>query len=429
MPILHPDQDPCRGPADAAATLAVAPVSVDTGIPKPPLIILILLAAMGAFALNVFMPSMPGLQAVFGVDYGVIQLTLTAYLAAMAISQLVFGPLSDRFGRKPILFAGFALFVTGSAMAASAPAVEWLIAARALQGAGGAVGIAIGRAIIRDVYGRSQAASMIGYTTMAMVLAPMFAPMLGGFLDERFGWRIAFVLLVAVGLMMALLVAFGLKETNPPKARNPDRPSALGAMFAGGRVLLTSQAFVGYVMALAFGSAGFFTFIGAAPYIIVELMQLSPTVYGTYFALGAFGYMMGNFLSGRFSQRLGPDRMIAIGVLIGLSAALALLIFAYAGIFTPFAIFGPMAVFALSNGLVLPNATAGAVSVRPDHAGAAAGIAGASQLGIGALCTVLVSVLENGTQFPMIYVMTATAIISATGMAIARDAAAKSAAG
>lgn len=383
---------------------------------RPPVLLLILIATVGPVALNIFMPSMPGMQAVFGVDYATVQLTLTFYLVAMAISQVVFGPLSDRYGRRPLLLIGLVLFVVGSALAAFAPTIELLIAARMIQGIGGASGLVLTRAIIRDCYDRSKSASMIGYVTMGMVVGPMLAPYFGGVLDEHYGWQSSFIALIILGSAIFAVTYLAMRETNTSRTAG----AGFGPLFEGARILFASPAFWAYAAVLSFASASFFAFLAAAPYIAVDLMGLPPRVYGQYFPLGAIGYMTGNFLSGRYSERFGPNRMIKVGCLIGLVAAAGLIFSAVLGIMHPLSLFLPMMFTALSNGLVLPNATANIVSIRPDHAGAAAGVSGALQLLVGAAATVFVGAIQDDTQLPMALVMSTALLISFAGAIVGR---------
>ncbi|MFN0262981.1 multidrug effflux MFS transporter [Tepidamorphus sp. 3E244] len=373
----------------------------ETPVLAPPLIVLIIISALGPIALNICMPSMPGMQKAFDTSYAMVQLSLTFYLIAMAISQIVFGPLSDRFGRRPLLIAGLSLFIVGSVFAALAPTIETLIAARFFQGLGGAAGLAIGRAIIRDCYSRGRSASMIGYVTMGMVVGPMVSPLAGGLLDESFGWHASFVAVVVVALPVLLIVLATLHETNTQRES--------GAVFQpivdGAFVLFRSSAFWCYALTLGFASAAFFSFLAAAPHLAVEVMGMSPSDYGLYFPLGAIGYMVGNFLTGQYSERIGPTPMIIAGSIMGLVATFVMVALAMTGTIHPLALFVPMAFTALSNGLVLPNAIANCVSVRPDLAGAAAGLSGAIQLGIGAGATVLTGLVDQTGLLPLALIM------------------------
>ncbi|MEM6666073.1 MAG: multidrug effflux MFS transporter [Pseudomonadota bacterium] len=394
---------------------ALGSASATTAPRKPSIVGLILISALGPLALNMFMPSMPGMQAVFNTDYATIQLTLTLYLVAIGFSQIVFGTLSDRYGRRPVLLCGLALFLGGTLICAAAPTIEILILGRMLQGAGGAVGLALGRAMVRDVYDTRRSASMIGYVTMAMVVAPMFGPLIGGLLDVRFGWQAGFLLLLVLGTGVTAYIWATLPETNLKLSTEGFGPLARSA-----GTLVRMPAFLGYAGALSFASASFFAFLAGAPYVVVEVMGHPPSVYGAYFMMGAFGYMSGNFLSGRFSERFGADRMIAAGNgvgILGASILLANLVFTELSLL---GLFIPMAILALSNGMVLPNATAKAISVRPDLAGSAAGICGAAQLGIGALATVIVGALLVDNAWPMALVMATAVTVSIAASTLGR---------
>ena len=383
---------------------------------RPSLGILIAVTALGPMALNIFIPSMPGMVAVFGTDYGTIQLTLTLYLFGVAIAQLFMGPLSDRLGRRPVLLAGIALFLLGSLGAALAQSIETLIAARIVQAVGGCAGLVLGRAIVRDTHGREESASMIGYITMAMVVAPMLSPLLGGYLDHWFGWRSTFFTVLAVGAVVLGLAWLLLHETHH------DRSIGNGplAMLQGFPILLRNAAFTGYVLNVSFTTAVFFAFLAGAPYIMVEIMDRPTNEYGLYFMFMATSYMAGNFLSGRLSTRIGADRMILTGSLLALASVGLLTGLALTTEMTPLLLFAPVMLGGLGNGLSLPSATASAISIRPDLAGTASGLTGFLQMMVGALATLLVGRLQDDTVFPMVAVMTSGAIIAFLGYGLAR---------
>jgi len=375
---------------------------------RPGLFILIAMSAIGPIALNIFIPSMPGLQAAFNTDYATVQLTLTCYLAALAVAQLVLGPISDRFGRRPVFLAGMVIYIAASIACVFANTIEQLIIGRILQAFGGCAGIVLARAIIRDLYERDRAASLIGYVTMAMVVAPMLAPAIGGVLDAWGGWRSGFYLVTVLGALLLMLAWNQLHETNHTRtvsARFMRLARNCGA-------LLRAPAFMGYALNSAFGSCIFFAFLAAAPFLMTDVMGRTPAEYGVYFIIVSIGYMFGNFLSGRFAQRAGVIRMIATGSIVALAGLGLLVAFTYLDLQEPYAIFGPMAVIATSNGLTIPSATAGAISVRPDIAGASAGLSGFFQIGLGALATLVVGAFHDGTRFPMVTVMVASGLIS-----------------
>ena len=373
------------------------------------LAILVAVTALGPLSLNIFMPSMPGMVSYFATDAATVQLTLSLFLLGMAVSQLGYGPLSDRYGRKPLLLGGLALFVAGSVLCLVATSIEMLIVGRLVQAVGGCAGMVISRAIIRDLYDRDDSASVIGYLTMAMVVAPMMAPALGGLLDDGLGWRTSFAFVAVAGALVLWQARQRLQETIKQRQPLP----GIGGLLRGYRRLVRRPVFIAYACLTAFTSAGFFAFLGGAPYFVVEILNRPPTEYGLYFALGAVGYMSGNFTAGRISGRVGIDRMVLAGTLVTMMGGITLLVLVLSGAMTtPIALFAPMMVFAFGNGISIPNALAGAVSVDPQNAGAASGLSGFLQMALGAAATWLVGVIMVETAFPMIAVMTASAALA-----------------
>jgi len=374
-------------------------VRTDQGHPWRLLALLIAVTAVGPLSLNILTPAMPGLIVSFGAEAGTVQLTLSLYLLGMAISQLVLGPLSDRFGRRPVMIAGLVLTVVTSFAALATASVAGLIIARTAQAFGATTGIVIGRAVIRDLYDRDRAASMIGWVTMAMVVAPMIAPLIGGGLDTALGWHAIFVF---VGLFAAAVLAWTVIAL--PETRAVPTGEGPALLLRDASVLLTDRGFVGYVLVAAFNSAMFFTFIGGAPHVVVTIMQRSSAEYGIWFVILSLVYMVGNFAAGRWSAQYGVDTMIRAGVAITvLGAAVGIvlvLIYPQGG---PWVIFTPQMIIGFASGFMLPNAIAGAVSVRPQAAGAAAGITGFMQMGLGAATAQLIGHLLDGaaTALPL----------------------------
>lgn len=367
---------------------------------EPHITTLVIATATSALAMNIFLPSMPAMARYFQTDYAIVQLAVSLYLAAVAVLQLFIGPASDRFGRRPVMLGCFAVFIVATTAAMSAPTIEFLLACRVLQ-AFSAAGMVIARAIVRDTVGADLAASRIGYITMGMTLAPMMAPVAGGFLDEHYGWQSTFLLTLTFGVASFLVVFFDLGETNT-------RPSSsMGAQFAAYPQLLTSRRFWGYTLTAAFTSGAFFAFLGGAPFVATEILGLTPSVYGMYFAVISIGYMLGNYISGRFSANIGINRMLMIGNIVAtLGMVLAIVLF-WNGIDHPLSLFGCTAFTGLGNGITLPNANAGIVSVRPHLAGSASGLGGSLQIGGGAALSVLAGALlthESG-PYPLLFVM------------------------
>ncbi len=386
---------------------------------RPSVYLLVALSAVNPLAINIAMPSMPHMTEAFGTTYAMIQLMLSLYLATMALAQTVIGPLSDRFGRRPVLLGGMVVFVAGSVIALFAPTIEVLLAGRVLQGAGGCAGIVLARAIVRDLYDRDRAASMIGYVTMGMAVAPMIAPTIGGVLEETVGWRGSFVVMLATGAGALLWALAALYETNP----NLGRAVSFRETVRQWGELLSVPIFWAYSGAAAFASAVFFAFLGGAPYVSSEIMQVGPVAYGLYFILVSLGYMMGNFLTGRFAARIGVPAMITAGNAVQMVAVGTMAALFAAGIVHPLALFGPMLLVGVANGVALPSAIAGSVSIRPDLAGAASGLGGSMQVGVGALASTLAGALLvtvwQGTVWGLLAVMIVAAVAGvACGLAV-----------
>jgi MFS transporter, DHA1 family, multidrug resistance protein len=374
----------------------------------PPFAILVAISAIGPLSLNIFIPSMPGLQDEFGIPYGKAQLTLTLFLIGMAVCQLIYGPISDRVGRRPMLLGGMAVFVVASVLAALAPSIEVLIGARLLQALGGAAGIVLARAMVRDVFDRDKSASVISYITMAFVVAPMVAPVLGGFIEVIAGWRYDFWLLALLGAAVLAAAWLRLPET---LVRRDGAPNAVG-LVAGAMHLAGIARFRSYTLTLAFTSAVFFAFLGGAPHIMVDVLHRTPMEYGMWFVLISSGYMLGNFLSGRFTQRVGIDRMMLMGCGVTTLGGLLCLAAAALGFLSPPTLFVPMAFAALGNGLTIPNGTAGAISVDARLTGAAAGWAGFVQMACGAAASQLVGTLQEDFPFSVFWCMSAASILA-----------------
>ena len=377
------------------------------------LALLMAMTAIGPATLNIVVPALPGLVTRLGSDTGTVQLILSLYLLSLATAQLVLGPLSDRFGRRPVVLAGLALSVVASLAAIAASSIGALIGARVMQAIGASTGIVIGRAIIRDLFERDRAAAMIGLVTTAMVIAPMVAPMIGGILDTAFGWEAIFLFLAVFSGVVLLWAVLVLPETR--LARVAQSP---GMLIQEWRTLLGNAKFHGYVLCGALGSASFFTFLGGGPYVVVTLMGRSSAEFGVWFAVTSLGYMSGNFTASRLSQRFGVDVMIVIGIVFQLiGAGLTALLVATMPEAGPAIIFLPQLVISFGNGLLLPNAIAGAISVRPQAAGAAAGMTGFTQMAFGAASTQIVSIAlaGAGSAMPMAWMM--MIVVVATGMA------------
>jgi DHA1 family bicyclomycin/chloramphenicol resistance-like MFS transporter len=391
---------------EAAATSPIAGVRL--------LVLLIAMSSVGPLSINVIVPAIPGLAVSLHADPAVVQLTISLYFAGLASAQLVLGALSDRFGRRPVLLAGLLITIVTSFAGAAANDIVTLIVARTAQALGASTGIVIGRAILRDVYSRERAASMLGWVTMSVVFIPMFGPLIGGFLDEWLGWRAIFLFVGATALIVAVWTALSLPETRAPQLS----VASAAQMWSEARALLRTPAFIGFAFVAGTISGPYYVVLGTVPRVVVTQMGRSPTELGVWFLVSSFGYMLGNYLAGRFSARAGIYAMIWWGLLLELvGGAAALLLVPFATELGPISIFAPVTLIYVANGIALPSAIAGAVSVRPAAAGTASGVAGFTQMGCGALISQLMSypMAAADTSLPMALAMVA---ISLAGLAI-----------
>jgi DHA1 family bicyclomycin/chloramphenicol resistance-like MFS transporter len=373
----------------------------------PHIATLILLAGISALNMSIFLPSLDHMATYFGTDYATIQLSLSGYLAATAVLQIVVGPISDRFGRRAVVLGSLGIFVLATIGALFAPNVGVFLAFRMLQAAV-ATGIVLSRAVIRDMVPQAESASMIGYVTMGMALVPMFGPMVGGILDELFDWRATFVFLTLAGAGVFALCYFDQGETIQGKGMG------FGEQLRGYPALFASPRFWGYALCAAFASGAFFALLGGASFVAGQVFGLSPAWSGVALGAPAIGYAIGNFVSGRYSVRYGINRMALLGTGImigGLGTSLAL---SLAGLNHPLAFFGFCTFLGLGNGIALPNVTAGLLSVRPHLAGTASGLGGALMVGGGAALSQLAGGMldiQTGT-LPLQALMLATGVAS-----------------
>ncbi len=372
-------------------------------------VLLTAMVALGPISTDLYLPSLPAIGAAFGVSNAEVQLTLSVFLAGFAVSQLVYGPLSDRFGRRPVILGGLALYLLATIVCAFAGSIEVLILARFLQALGACVGPVLGRAVVRDIYGRERAARMLSYMGMAMALAPAFGPILGGFLEVWFGWRANFAALAAFAVATLAGALVTLPETNRWKSPDATRPGHLLATYLG---LLRHRSYIGYVLVTACTYAGIFSFISGSAFVLIGLLGLSPDVYGFCFAAIVVGYMAGTFLSGRLTLALGLERMVQLGTAVqvaGGAAGLGLLLLdgvTLAGIVLP------VVVFMLGTGLAMPNAQAGAIGPFPRAAGSASALLGFFQMGLAALIGIAVGHGSGESAFAM---MAAIALVALGG--------------
>lgn len=382
-----------------------SPSSPKRVLSKPHIATLILLAGLSALGMNLHLAALPSMSSHFEVDYRVMQLSVSLYLAGNAVVQIFVGPISDQMGRRPVLLASMALFLVATVGCIFATNVEVFFFFRVAQTVVAAT-MVLSRAAVRDMYDTNDAASMIGYVTMGMAIVPMIGPAIGGFLDQWMGWTAVFWALFLMGALTLAITYFDFGETAHKSGKT------LGAQFAEYPELLCSPRFWGYSLASGLASGSFFAYLGGAPFLGTEIYGLSSAEIGIYLSAPAVGYFVGNFLSGRFSGRVGINRMVLWGCIINGVGVLVSLMIALAGADTFLTFFGFMCFVGLGNGMAIPNGTTGAISVRPHLAGTASGLSGAIMIGAGAALSAYAGFLlkPDSTAVPLLLLMFATAI-------------------
>jgi MFS transporter, DHA1 family, multidrug resistance protein len=382
---------------------------IDAKTPWRLIALLMTMTAVGSMALNILVPAVPTLVTALASDTATVQLTISLYIAGLAIAQLITGPLSDRFGRRPVLMGGFALATLASLACIAMSNVYALIAMRMLQALGGATGVAIGRAIIRDMFSRERSAQMIGVVASAMAIAPMIAPFIGGLIETFFGWQAIFLFAATVSFIVFVWIWRTLPETRSREAELV----AQTRFFPTVAALVRNPRFVGYIFSAALGSGAFFIYVGAGPHVIITMMGRSSAEYGLWFIPTAGGYILGNMITSRISMRLGIEWSLFWGNVVNIAGALiGVVLLIWVDTIGPLAVVVPATLMGIGNGIVLPNAIAGAVSIRPQVAGTASGFLGFTQMAFGALVTQFSGLLvaNAATAAPMVYAFLAVGV-------------------
>lgn len=359
----------------------------------PALATLVLLTAFSTLTLNMFLPSLASIAEDLEADYALVSMAVGAYLAMTAVVQLIVGPLSDRYGRRPVLMAALMGFTAASVICALAQDVWTFLAFRMLQ-SGMIAGYALSLAVVRDTNTEQKAAGLIGYISMAMAIAPMLGPMLGGVLDTAFGWRANFWFYSIAGMVLLTLCWLDLGEThNPVERAGGDRWQETG-------MLLRSRPFWAHALCGAFSTGAFYIFLAGAPLVAAHSFEVTTATLGVYIGSITGGFMTGSLISGRLAPIVKPTTMMLAGRLVACCGLLMGIVLVLAGILTPLTYFGSTIFVGLGNGITMPSASAGALSVRPQLAGTAAGANGALIVTGGAILTTLTGVIltaENGT--------------------------------
>ncbi|WGR95855.1 multidrug effflux MFS transporter [Bradyrhizobium sp. ISRA443] len=376
---------------------------------KVMLLMLVVMTGVAPISLYMLVPALPVLAMTFGRDISIAQMTVSLYMVGIALSQLIMGPLSDKFGRRPVLLAGLGLMVAAGIGSVFAENLPQLIAARFFQALGGASGMVISRAIIRDLYPRERVGAMISLVVAALMIAQMVSPLTGGLLETAFGWRAILYLITAASLTITIFIALALPETRRDRAESSSFRGDLGK-------LMRSRAFVGYMLCQVLASQIIFAFAGGGPYIVVMQMGRTSAEYGAWFATTGFAYLVGNLLCVRFAPRHSLEKLIWFGLVLQVGGSLLNLIWSLTGVNqAPLWLFGTQMIVMVANAFVMANSAAGAISIRPEAAGTASGAMGFLQQGIGSLISQFGAYLggHTTTTLPL------TSAISAISLACA----------
>lgn len=356
------------------------------------------ISLIGPLAIHIFLPVIPAVKADFAISESLAQATFSVGLFGMAFSTLVYGTLSDRYGRRPVLLFGLALFVCGSAICALAGSLPALLAGRLLQSVGAGCGITLVRTIARDAYGQENLVRAIAYLTMFYTMGPMFAPLIGGIILDAFDWPVVFVFSLAAGLAIALAAYLAIPETRPAGP-----PAAAGSSFLADFVALFSHLrFSAFVLQTGFNTGVFFTVGSAAAVIMKEALGRSATEYGLYFIMFPAGFFVGNLVTSRLTRRVSIEAMVLAGSLVTFAATLALAALLLAGHLSPLVLFVPGFIITFAQGIALPSGQAGAMGTIPRLAGTAAGIGVFVQNFCGAAIAQVYGQLADGTVMPLV---------------------------
>jgi DHA1 family bicyclomycin/chloramphenicol resistance-like MFS transporter len=379
---------------------------------RPSIILLGALAAAGPMALSIHVQSVPSVARDLGTSYTSAQLTVSLFLLTFASAQLFIGPLSDKIGRRPVILAGILLMGVATLGATFAPSIELLIVARILQALGACATLVVPRAVVQDMYSGAEAARMMAVVAMIQSTAPLFAPIIGGVLDALFGWRSIFGFLAIVAGILGVWSVLALKETRPLET---DGSSVRWReIFARYIRLLSSRVYIGYTLAFAAGTSGFFGFLAIGPALVIGKMGLAPLMFSILLMLITVQFTAGNFVASRLTRRIGLDRTLIWGALLGVAAAITLLVLSPA--FSVLTMMAPLVVYGFANGILFPNAMAGAAGVDRRIAGTAASFAGFSQLGAGAVLAFTISALPTDTLLPYAISLVFLAIAALAGV-------------
>jgi DHA1 family bicyclomycin/chloramphenicol resistance-like MFS transporter len=374
---------------------------------RAPFLLLVALTACGTMGMHVIIPALPATARALNMSIGTTQLTITLYLIGLAVGQLFYGPVSDRFGRRPVLLMGLTLFTVASVVVACAPNAGVLIGSRILQSIGGCAGLVLGRAAVRDSATPDKAAGQLAMLTLVMSMVPALAPAVGGYITAYIHWRASYVLLAAMGGLTLLVTLLILPETNRERVGG----SSFGSLLSGYVTLSRSRAFLGYAIGGACSTTSFYAFMSASPFIFENVLHRPTQEVGLYYILLMGGVGAGSFGANRLSRIVTLRRGLWLANLVTIAGALLFMLFDVFDLLSGPSVTGAVTLFMIGAGMASPFALAGSVSVNPRTIGAASGMYGFFQMGYGMLCTVAVEVWHPGSVYPVALIMLASVLV------------------
>ena len=374
----------------------------------PPVAVLAAVTATAPVAMHLYVPSMPGLVSAFATTPAMVQLTLTLYMMALAVATLGCGPISDRFGRRPVILAALVIYASAGLVCAVAQSIEVLIVGRIVQALGGAAGLTLGRAMVRDCYDADGAAGMIALLSMIMAVIPALSPAIGGLLDVWLGWRAGFIAVSVFGIIVLVCAYSWLGETH--RYAGPQHAST--GRYSVFAELARSRTFLGFGLHCVCTLSAWYAIIAGAPYIMVVVMKRAPSEYGAWFVLVALGWVAGNLITARLARRVGIMRMVPWGSAVTIAAVLLLAYFVATDSLSPASLFLPLALIGVGHGLSQPSAMSGAIGVNPHAAGRASGLLGFMQMTCGALAAQLLGVFQDHSAWPLVVMVLLFSIVS-----------------
>jgi len=361
-------------------------------------LLLSLLTALGPLTMDMYLPSLPAIGQALDASTAAVQLTISSYLLGFAVGQILYGPLSDRVGRRPVILAALVLYVAATVVCAGAQTIGILIAVRFVQALGGAGCIVLARAAVRDLYSGERAGRELSLMGSITAFAPIVAPAIGGVLQDAFGWRASFYLLVVFALIAGSAAARFLPETLRQRASGPFSFGAMGALY---RSVLVHRGFLANLGILVAAFVGLFAWISGAPFVMQGLYAMTPVAFGATYAVGAAGYMVGAYVAARVVMRLGLDRTVGIGAVIMAAGGLAMAASVALGLSSVAWLVGTMTVYLAGMGLVLPQTQAGALTPFADRAGTASSLLGFAQQSSAAIAAAAIGHFLGSSAWPV----------------------------